>query len=135
MGESNTNFMIFRRPGNHRHLRDFRPVGFASPAFTGFAIIGYFLSRILFVHFFSLTSDGSYLKENGEPWKIQARHIGESKTKFMIFRRPGNHITCVTLDPLALRPRLSPGLLLSDFFFTPILYHFHHFVLYTFVMS
>ena len=25
-------------------------------------------------------------------------------------------VTCVTLDPLALRPRLSPGLPLSDFF-------------------
>ena len=31
------------RPGNHGHFRDGRPVGFASPAFTGFAIIGYFL--------------------------------------------------------------------------------------------
>ena len=32
-----------RQPGDHSHLLDFRPVGFASPAFARFAIIGYFL--------------------------------------------------------------------------------------------
>jgi hypothetical protein len=31
------------RPGNHSPVLDFRPVGFASPAFARFAIIGYFL--------------------------------------------------------------------------------------------
>ena len=31
---------LFRRPGDPGHLRDFRPVGFASPAFAGFAFVG-----------------------------------------------------------------------------------------------
>ena len=32
--------VLLRRPGNPGHLRDVRPVGFASPAFAGFAVIG-----------------------------------------------------------------------------------------------
>jgi hypothetical protein len=29
-----------RRPGDPSHLRDGRPIGFASPAFAGFAFVG-----------------------------------------------------------------------------------------------
>ena len=31
-------------------------------------------------------------------------------------------VTFVTVDPLALRPRFSPGLPFSDVFYTPIVY-------------
>jgi hypothetical protein len=37
-----------RQPGDHSHLLDFRPVGFASPAFTRFAIIEYFLLELVY---------------------------------------------------------------------------------------
>ncbi len=51
--------MSFRRPGSHGHLRDGRPVGFASPAFAGFALI----VRI---------ADLDLSKKNGEPVNLQA---------------------------------------------------------------
>lgn len=35
-----TIFTQLRRPGDHGHLRDVRPISFAPPVFTGFAIIG-----------------------------------------------------------------------------------------------
>ena len=37
-----------RQPGDHSHVRDFRPVGFASLAFTRFAIVGYFLLELVY---------------------------------------------------------------------------------------
>jgi hypothetical protein len=40
----------------------------------------------------------------------------------------------VTVDPLALRPRFSPGLPFSDVFFNPIVYCFSVNAPYTFVI-
>jgi hypothetical protein len=38
---------ISRRPGNPSHWCDGRPIGFASPAFAGFAFIRFLMSNIL----------------------------------------------------------------------------------------
>jgi hypothetical protein len=42
------NIIILRRPGDHGHFCDCRPVGFASPDFTGFAFfrLHYFLFQV-----------------------------------------------------------------------------------------
>jgi hypothetical protein len=48
---------------------------------------------------------------------IQARRIKNTSNRSMVFGGLAIVVTLVTLDPLALRPRFSPGLPLSDFFF------------------
>ena len=52
----------------------------------------------------------------------------------MIFGGLAIMVTCVTVDPLALRPRLSPGLPFSDVFFNLIVYWFSLNTPYTFVI-
>jgi hypothetical protein len=48
-------------------------------------------------------------KENGEPEKVQTRREVKNCC-VMIFGGLAIIVTGVTVDPLALRPRLSPGL-------------------------
>jgi len=56
------------------------------------------------------------LKEKGEPG-ILPGSPQKINNYLMIFGGLAILVTCVTVDPLALRPRFSPGLLLSDIFF------------------
>jgi hypothetical protein len=83
-----------RRPGNHNHSCGVGPVGFASPAFAGFAFFGTNLVRCC--------SD-----KKANLGKYQVRLKDNTKG---IFGGLAILATCVAVDPLALRPRLSPGL-------------------------
>jgi len=65
---------------------------------------------------------------------VQARRCNIDY-RSMIFGGLAIMVTNVTVDPLALRPRFSPGLPFSDVFFTPIIYWFHLITPYSFVIN
>jgi hypothetical protein len=64
---------------------------------------------------------------------VQARRCNIDY-RSMIFGGLAIMVTNVTVDPLGLRPRFSPGLPFSYVSFTPIVYQFHLITPYSFVI-
>ena len=62
------------------------------------------------------------LEENSEPGCGPGSPLRYIDYRSMVFGGLAIMVTNVTVDPLALRPRFSPGLPFSDVFFTLILY-------------